>query len=103
MISNDLHGEGIASCEGVFTCRSELTRLPHDRRARSVSCSFCPARCLKCLFTQGVAMTKNTRAFLLFLGIVAPLSAGADDDSQSLAKFKGGIGVIPVSSAPGPA
>jgi len=48
-------------------------------------------------------MTKNTRAFLLFLGIVAPLSAGADDDSQSLAKFKGGIGVIPVSSAPGPA
>ena len=45
-------------------------------------------------------MLKNTSAFLLFLGMAAPLSAGADD---SLAKFKGGIGVIPVSSAPGPA
>jgi hypothetical protein len=48
-------------------------------------------------------MTKNTRAFLLFIAIAAPLSASADDDSRSLAKFKGGIGVIPVSSAPGPA
>ncbi len=37
---------------------------------------------------------------LLFLGVVAPWSALADD---SIAKFKGGIGVIPVSSAPGPA
>ena len=45
-------------------------------------------------------MVKNTLPFLLFLGIVAPLSATADD---SLVKFKGGIGVIPVSSAPGPA
>ena len=45
-------------------------------------------------------MTRNTRAFLLFLGIVAPLSASADD---SLAKFKGGIGVIPVSSGQGTA
>jgi len=48
-------------------------------------------------------MFKNARTYLLFLGIVAPLCASADDDSQSLAKFKGGIGVIPVSSAPGPA
>jgi hypothetical protein len=48
-------------------------------------------------------MTKHTRAFLLFLAIAAPLSAYADDDSRSLARFKGGIGVIPVSSAPGPA
>ena len=45
-------------------------------------------------------MTKNTRAFLFFLGAVAPFSASADD---SLVKFQGGIGVIPVSSAPGPA
>jgi hypothetical protein len=43
-------------------------------------------------------MTKNTRAFLLFVGLVAPLSAVADG---SIAKFQGGIGVIPVSSAPG--
>jgi hypothetical protein len=48
-------------------------------------------------------MIKNTRAFLLLLAVAAPLSAFADDDSRSLAKFKGGIGVIPVSSAPGPA
>lgn len=48
-------------------------------------------------------MIKSTRAFLLFLAAAAPLSAFADDDSRSLAKFKGGIGVIPVSSAPGPA
>jgi hypothetical protein len=46
-------------------------------------------------------MIKNTRAFLLFLAIAAPLSAAADDDSRSLAKFKGGIGVIPVSSGVG--
>ena len=48
-------------------------------------------------------MIKNALASLLFLGIVAPLCASADEDSQSLVKFKGGIGVIPVSSAPGPA
>jgi hypothetical protein len=41
-------------------------------------------------------MTKNATACLLFLGIAAPLAASADD---SLAKFQGGIGVIPVSSA----
>lgn len=45
-------------------------------------------------------MVKNTLALLLFLGIVAPFSATADD-SHSLAKFKGGIGVIPVSSGVG--
>jgi len=45
-------------------------------------------------------MIKNAPAFLLFLGIVAPLSANADD---SLVKFKGGIGVIPVSSGQGTA
>ena len=48
-------------------------------------------------------MTTNTRAFLLFFAIAAPLSASADDDSRSFLRFKGGIGVIPVSSAPGPA
>ena len=45
-------------------------------------------------------MTKNARTFLFFLGIVAPLSASAQD---SLAKFQGGIGVIPVSSGQGTA
>jgi hypothetical protein len=48
-------------------------------------------------------MIKNTLASLVFLGIAAPLCASADDDSQSLAKFKGGIGVIPVSSGVGTA
>jgi len=37
---------------------------------------------------------------LLFVGMVVPLAALADD---SLAKFKGGIGVIPVSSGQGTA
>jgi hypothetical protein len=39
-------------------------------------------------------------AWVLFLGVALPLSALADD---SLAKFKGGIGVIPVSSGVVPA
>ncbi len=39
-------------------------------------------------------MTKKALAFVLFLGIVFPLSAAAD----SLAQFEGGIGVIPVSN-----
>ncbi len=43
-------------------------------------------------------MVKRILAFLLFLGVVYPLSAAADD---SLVKFKGGIGVIPVSSGVG--
>jgi len=42
----------------------------------------------------GVAMVKKILALLLF-GIVYPLSAAAND---TLVKFKGGIGVIPVSS-----
>lgn len=37
---------------------------------------------------------------VLFLGLVAPLASHADD---SLARFKGGIGVIPVSSGQGQA
>jgi len=41
-------------------------------------------------------MVKNALAFALFLGIVFPLAAAAKEDS--LVKFKGGIGVIPVSS-----
>jgi len=45
-------------------------------------------------------MLRKISAWLLFLGAVAPLSAGADD---SLAKFKGGIGVIPVSAGVVPA
>ncbi len=40
-------------------------------------------------------MLKKLSAWVLFLGIVTPLSAAADD---SLVKFKGGIGVIPVSA-----
>jgi len=40
---------------------------------------------------------KKTLVFALFLGVIFPLSATAD----SLAKFEGGIGVIPVSSAAG--
>jgi len=40
-------------------------------------------------------MLKKMSVFALFLGIVYPLSAGAQD---SLAKFKGGIGAIPVSN-----
>src|SRR2546426_2885046 len=43
-------------------------------------------------------MLKKMSAWVLFFGIVTPLSAVADD---SLVKFKGGIGVIPVSSAAG--
>lgn len=43
-------------------------------------------------------MLKKMSAWVLFFGIVYPLSAAADD---SLVKFKGGIGVIPVSSAAG--
>jgi len=40
-------------------------------------------------------MLKKMSVWVLFFGIVTPLSAAADD---SLVKFKGGIGVIPVSS-----
>ena len=43
-------------------------------------------------------MVKKSLAFALFLGIVFPLAAAADD---TLARFKGGIGVIPVSSGVG--
>src|SRR5882672_7992139 len=43
-------------------------------------------------------MLKKMSAWVLFFGIVTPLSAAADD---SLVKFKGGIGVDPVSSAAG--
>jgi hypothetical protein len=45
-------------------------------------------------------MVKNTLAAFLFVGAVCPLTAGADD---TLARFKGGIGVIPVSSGVGTA
>jgi hypothetical protein len=45
-------------------------------------------------------MIRKTLACLLFASSLAPLAASADD---SLVKFKGGIGVIPVSMAPGPA
>jgi len=40
-------------------------------------------------------MLKKSLAIVLFLGIVFPLAAAADD---TLARFKGGTGVIPVSS-----
>jgi hypothetical protein len=45
-------------------------------------------------------MLKKLSALVVFLGIVHPLAAAADD---ALVKFKGGIGVIPVSSAAGTA
>jgi hypothetical protein len=51
-------------------------------------------------YLGGVVMVKKALAFVLFLGIVFPLSAAAED---SLVKFKGGIGVIPVSSGQGTA
>lgn len=41
-------------------------------------------------------MVKRALPYLLFLGVICPLPAAADDDT--LARFKGGIGVIPVSS-----
>ena len=43
-------------------------------------------------------MLKKMSVWVLFFGIVTPLSAAADD---SLVKFKGGIGVIPVSNVAG--
>ena len=45
-------------------------------------------------------MLKKMSAWVLFFGIVCPLSASADD---SLVKFKGGIGVHPVSNVAGDA
>src|SRR6266581_1369018 len=48
----------------------------------------------------GLAMLKKMSAWVLFFGIVCPLSASADD---SLVKFKGGIGVHPVSNVAGDA
>jgi len=45
-------------------------------------------------------MARKTLACLIFVSSLAPLAASADD---SLVKFQAGIGVIPVSSAPGPA
>jgi len=45
-------------------------------------------------------MKRNVLVSLLLLATAAPVAALAD---EAVAKFKGGIGVIPVSSAPGPA
>src|SRR5713226_3932107 len=45
-------------------------------------------------------MLKKALAYMLFLGVIYPLSAAAED---TLARFKGGIGVIPVSSGVGTA
>jgi hypothetical protein len=44
-------------------------------------------------------MARKTLACLMLASSLVPLAASADD---TLVKFKGGIGVIPVSSAPGP-
>src|SRR5262245_14400517 len=46
-------------------------------------------------------MSKNAVALALVLGVGLPLSATADDDT--LARFKGGIGVHPVSNISGTA
>ena len=40
-------------------------------------------------------MVKKILAYMLFLGVIYPLSAAAQD---TLARFEGGIGVIPVSN-----
>jgi hypothetical protein len=45
-------------------------------------------------------MTKCIIAVAVALGFALPAAA---DDNDNLARFRGGIGVIPVSSAPGPA
>ena len=45
-------------------------------------------------------MVKRALPYLLFLGVIYPLSVAAND---TLARFKGGIGVIPVSSGVGDA
>jgi len=45
-------------------------------------------------------MTRNAWACMLFVGIVAPLAAAADD---TLLKFRGGVGVHPVSNVAGTA
>jgi hypothetical protein len=47
-----------------------------------------------------VRMTRKILATAVLVAAAAPLAAFAD---QAVAKFKGGIGVIPVSAAPGPA
>jgi hypothetical protein len=62
--------------------------LNEKRSSRSVPCFSFKEE-------GGLAMLKKMSAWVLFFGIVYPLSAAADD---SLVKFKGGIGVIPVSS-----
>lgn len=46
-------------------------------------------------------MLKKALACTLFLGVVSPLTAAAADDT--VARFKGGIGVNPVSNGAGPA
>lgn len=46
-------------------------------------------------------MVKNALVYLLFLGVIFPLSAAAADDT--ITRFKGGVGVIPVSSGVGTA
>jgi len=45
-------------------------------------------------------MVRKALAYLLFLGVIFSLSAAADDNT--VARFKGGIGVIPVSSGVAP-
>lgn len=45
-------------------------------------------------------MIRKALTCMLFLGAALPLAAAADDDT--LARFKGGIGVIPVSSGVAP-
>lgn len=44
-------------------------------------------------------MVKKILVFLLFFGVIFPLSAAADNDT--LARFRGGIGVQPVSNVAG--
>jgi hypothetical protein len=53
-----------------------------------------------------VEMIKKAAAILMILGIVGPVSAyahGSSLESEFLARFEGGIGVIPVANGAGPA
>jgi hypothetical protein len=55
---------------------------------------------------KGKEMLKKAAAILMALGIVGPVGAYAHDsdhEPEFLARFEGGIGVIPVSNGAGPA
>src|SRR5215213_55676 len=83
-----------------YSCGATVNESGGDRdfaQSLSTACLSCPAS--KYLSNQGgVTMLKKSLAIVLFLGIVFPLAAAADD---TVARFKGATGVIPVSSGVG--